>query len=311
MERKIYYYLDKINKMKKGVYIPPISCEIDPSNRCMLNCKFCMYKDYRKENNVDLDFTTYRRLIFELQCSGVKSITFTGGGEPLMNPEFNEMAQAAFDRWFEVGLITNGVNLDKVKNVAKFKFIRVSLDASNKEEYNNVKGADKFDKVIDNIKWAIKRGAVVGLSYVVCEENKNGIKEAQKLADKLQVRYIQFKPAWENNKSFCFEDEKENSKSIITKRYKANNNTPCMIAGLIGIIGADKNVYFCCQHRGDKRYLNLGSLKDNSFNSLWQKRKNIIPDISRCPQCRYMNYAKTYDNLMEEKSLFFDHKHFL
>lgn len=311
MERKIHYYLDEIDRMQKGIYLNPISCEIDISNKCMLNCSFCMYKEYRKNNNVNLDKKIYEKLLYELKKIGVKSITFTGGGEPLMNPNFNNMFLSAKVLGFEIGLITNGVNLNEIDNPSMFKFIRVSLDSSDQIIYFKIKKKFEFDNIINNIKGGIKKGAAIGISYVVCEENAKGIGEAEYLAESLGVKYIQFKPAWINNKSFVFDSLNNLSdKTIITDRYKAEDNLPCKIAGLVGIVGADANVYFCCQHRGNKKF-KLGSLKENSFEELWKKRLIIAPNISKCPQCRYMNYTKAYKDLQEEKNLFFEHKNFL
>lgn len=312
MERKIYYYLDEVNRMRNGDYVNPVSCEIDPSNRCMLNCEFCMYKDYRKENAVDLELPVYEKLIHELKEIGVESITFTGGGEPLMNLNFNEMAKMAFDLGFQVGLITNGVLLNTINDIEKFTFIRISLDAGTSETYYKIKKVDRFNLVLNNIKEAVSKKATVGLSFVICEENKKEIRLAQHLAAELEVEYIQFKPAWVNGNSYrIFDSEEEiTRKTIVTQRYMAKNNLPCIIAGLVGIVGADSNLYFCCQYRGNEKF-KLGSLKKNSFEELWGKRLGIFPDVSKCPQCRYMNYAKAYSDLIEEKSLFFDHRYFL
>lgn len=310
MEKKIYFYLNEINKMQNGNYVNPISCEIDISNKCMLNCSFCMYKEYRKNNNVNLDKEIYRKLLYELKEIGVKSITFTGGGEPLMNPDFNDMFLSAKILGFEIGLITNGVKLNEVKNPDMFKFIRVSLDSSDSITYHRIKGRFEFNNIINNIEEAIEKNAKIGLSYVVCRDNKRGISMAEYLAEKLKVKYIQFKPAWIKNKSFEFNTLTNLSdKTIVTNRYKAENKLPCKIAGLIGIVGADSNVYFCCQHRGKEKF-KLGSLKENNFEELWRKRLKIMPDISCCPQCRYMNYTRAYE-VLKEKSLFFEHKNFL
>lgn len=312
MERKIYYYLDEMNRMRNGDYVNPVSCEIDPSNRCMLNCEFCMYKDYRKESAVDLELPVYEKLIHELKDIGVKSITFTGGGEPLMNFNFNEMAKMAFNLGFQVGLITNGVLLSTVNDVERFTFVRVSLDAGTSETYHKIKKVDKFNLVLNNIKEVVSKKATVGLSFVICEENEKEIRLAQHLAAGLEAEYIQFKPAWMNGNSYkIFDNEEEiTRKTIVTQRYMAKDNLPCMIAGLVGIVGADSNLYFCCQYRGDERF-KLGSLKESSFEELWRKRLDIFPDVSKCPQCRYMNYAKAYSDLTEEKNLFFDHRYFL
>jgi len=312
VENKIVFYMKEVNEAIQGKAISPITCEIDPSNYCNLNCNFCMYAKYIKNNREHLDLKTFINLIYELKVIGVKSITFTGGGEPLMNPSFNEMASRAHSLGFQLGLITNGTLLNKVKNLDHFEFIRISLDSYDKNSYLKIKGVDLFDKVLDNIMYVLAISSTdVGISYVICEENVDGIKKAQEISDNLGVKYIQFKPAWINGKKIKIPDSIENStRTVITDRYNAEDNLPCLIAGLIGIVGADSNVYFCCQHRGKENF-SLGNLKDSSFIDLWKKRIELVPSLSKCPSCRYMNYAVGYKTFSQPQYVFLNHINFL
>jgi len=318
IENKIIFYMDEVKNLTKGKFEFPITCEIDPSNSCMLQCNFCLYKSHLKKSNVHLSWSVYVDLIQQLVKGKTKSITFTGGGEPLLNPNFNCMVDLALTSGFEIGLITNGVLLDRVKNLDKFKFIRVSLDAATKETYEKVKGINHFERVIRNVKETLEMNPVVGLSYVVCEENSRELEKAVDLSNELQTAYLQFKPAWINGKKFIdFNLPSSHNKLhstdhtiIETDRYIAKNNLPCHIAGLIGIVGADAKVYYCCQMRGTKRY-ELGDLKTNSFEYLWKRRASIKPTIKECPQCRYMNYAKAYEKLANKTNVLYNHKNFL
>ena len=310
MDNKIYYYLDAVEKLRNGEWVPPITCEIDPSNKCMLDCEFCMFEKYRKDSLEILELDTYISLIGELHNIGTRSLTFTGGGEPLMNPNFNLMVKMALALDFEVGLVTNGVLLNKLDNIDKFKFIRVSLDSYNRKDYLKVKRVDYFERVIDNVRNALKENPIVGLSYVVCPDNNKDLYKADELAKDLGVAYIQIKPAYINGNIYSDFTYPDGKPVIETKRYKPVDNIPCVIAGLVGIIGADANVYFCCQHRGKSRF-SLGNLRDYSFTSLWKKRMEMTPDISYCPSCRYMNYTRAYKEILENGNLFFEHRYFL
>ncbi|MHA1801625.1 MAG: radical SAM protein [Candidatus Heimdallarchaeaceae archaeon] len=310
MNNKIYYYLDEVERLERGEYVPPVTCEIDPSNKCNLDCDFCMFDKYRKESNEVLPWDIYTKLIKELAESGSKSITFTGGGEPLTNPHFNQMVGSALLLGFEVGLVTNGVLLNKVENLEAFKFIRVSLDAHNKKDYANLKRANYFDMVLENVTKALKRNKIIGLSYVVCDKNNKDLHKAEQLAEDLGVAYIQIKPAYINNKIFTDFEYPDGRPVIETKRHMPTNNLPCSIAALIALVGADSNVYYYCQHRGKKKF-SLGSLKEHTFTELWKKRMAIKPNVSACPPCRYMNYAKAYTEILEKGDLFFQHRYFL
>jgi len=276
MDNKIYYYLDQVEKLERGEFVAPISCEVDPSNSCNLKCGFCMFGEWRKDHHEHLDINKYISLNHELQKMGTKSITFTGGGEPLMNPDFNLMVSLAKSLGFQIGLVTNGLLLHKVEHLEDFLFIRVSLDAYNREDYKKVKGVDAFDVVLRNITNALK------------------------------------KPSYINERKEIFTDFKyPDGRDIIgTERYLPKDNVPCTIAALVGIIGANGDVYYCCQGRGVDR-LTLGNLKDKSLKEIWTERLALKPNVSLCPMCRYMNYTKAYKSILEDGDLFFQHRYFL
>lgn len=318
MDEKIFYYLDRVEKLIEGKPEMPVTVEIDPSNRCQLNCDFCMFKNLRKSDltvpgsvdKKDLAYDIFYHLLLDLKTIDVKSITFTGGGEPTLNKDYERMVNWAHELKFEFGLITNGLRLNKLRRLDRYKFIRISLDSASPETYAKVKKASAFNRVVSNIKEAVRNTEVVGISFVVTKQNKHEIEKAQALAKDLGVSYIQFKPAWEDGVPFTDYVVNGESQTISTERYKAIDTTPCAIAGLIGIVGADAHVYYCCQHRGNKKY-GLGSLYHASFPSIWKRRPGIIPDVKRCPNCRYMNYTKAYKNLIENKTFMSDHRNFL
>jgi MoaA/NifB/PqqE/SkfB family radical SAM enzyme len=309
MQNKILFYLDEIKRLKQGKFVPPITCEIDPSNRCPLNCNFCMFAGSNEESKEDLPWNLYTSAVTQLKSMQCRSITFTGGGEPTGHPYYNKMAEFAFAMQFQVGLVTNGVFLHRVSRKKDYKFIRVSINAGTPEDYEKVTGTRVFETVVNRTQEAVNEGAFVGWSFVVCPDNVGSIKEAQKLAAMIGVKYIQFKPAWINGKPF--NDYEVDGRNVIdTRRYVAHDRLPCIIAHLIGIIGADGHLYYCCQYRGDERF-DLGDLREHSFSELWRYRLAIKPDIHECPHCRYMNYARAYEELRLHNDIFFDHKDFL
>jgi MoaA/NifB/PqqE/SkfB family radical SAM enzyme len=311
MDEKIYYYLDQVDRLMKGEFVGPVTCEIDPSNKCPLRCGFCMFENYLEENRVNLDYTIYESLLCELKELGTKSITFTGGGEPLAHPKIGCMIEDAINMGFEIGLVTNAVLLDKIEDhLDKFMFIRVSLDAYTREMYKDVKGGDFFDKVISNIKMAVSKNKTVGISYVINEKNNYNLELAQELADELGVAYIQMKPAYINGGTFKDYKLPDGKVVIKTDRYMAEDHIPCSIASLVGVVSATGAVYFCCQFRGNDNF-KLGDLHLDPFGKIWERRLEMKPDISKCPQCRYMNYAKAYKEILEKGTLFFKHRNFL
>ena len=78
---------------KEGNFIP-LHLQIYPTNKCNLNCVGCwLYSPYLKgvdrvnlEEQLDLDII--KDAVDELHKGGVEEIQISGGGEPLIHPDF-------------------------------------------------------------------------------------------------------------------------------------------------------------------------------------------------------------------------------
>lgn len=276
-----------------------ITCEIDLSNRCQNGCSFCMFKEYRKAAPVDLNHVVCYDLLYDLKAMGVRSITFTGGGEPTLHPRFESIVNIAKAYEFELGLITNGITLAEHDEdfYKQFRFVRISLDAGTKETYAKIKSNDAFDEVMSYLYTKrLQSVTQVGVSYVVCEENKDEIRLAQSLVRGRRIRYIQFKPVHGTEIELGKIDKPHNNdETIQTVRYKVASTLPCHIAGLVGIVGADANVWYCCQKRGVEKY-RLGNLGESPMAEIWARREDIKPNIEECTTCRYANYVEELYN---------------
>lgn len=303
---KIIFYHQEVDKLIKGVPVMPVTCEIDPSNDCQLDCSFCISDGNKSSSMMGMEFFT--NVLCKLQYGGTKSITFTGGGEPTINPAFNDMALLAANMGFNIALITNGLLLDSVR-VELFEFIRVSLDAGSRDIYTNIKGEDYFHKVLSNIELVRPCCKVLGLSYVIDGQPQSDIAVAEALAESLAVDYIQFKPenGLQLNKPIL-----HGTRSLWTERERDATELSCMIAGLIGIITADGRYVFCCQHRYDSAFT-IANLHDESLENAIKTRIGMQKSVDRssCVSCRYSSYAESYLELQESKNIFLKHKDFL
>lgn len=105
----------------------------------------------------------------EVRKWGVREIGFTGG-EPYMNPEFNDMCRAALERGYEVLVLTNAMRPMMRKSVKagiealvqefgdKLTF-RISLDHWSAENHDKMRGAGSFDKSLEGMRWLSSIGA--------------------------------------------------------------------------------------------------------------------------------------------------------
>jgi len=325
---------------------PPISCEIDPSNLCNHDCIWCMYHDFNKQNNVIMRRGIMFPMIDELGDGGVKSVTFTGGGEPLMNPLTTEALYMAKKKKMDVGLVTNGGLMDR--DVCKAivdtcTFLRVSLDAATPDIHKllhrpkNPKD-DNFLRIIENVKLLIslrkqqKAHVTIGIAFLVHSLNYHEIYKASKLVKDIGADYIQIRPAFIPSKrilertwpavqkliddSLQLNDDQFNVFPILHRfdeiRRADRTYKRCLAHALLGVVGANATLYLCCQLRGNPRF-SFGSLgRGKSFFDIWrsQKRQDVIKhiDVDKCPPCRYNKYNELLDYLSDKIK---PHKNFL
>lgn len=128
----------------------PISLQVAPTSRCNLNCVFC--SNANREKHEDIDLIRMLQLIYELHSLGLRTVEWTGGGEPLMYKHLETAIAYTSKLGLKQGLITNGILLkDALPSILeKLTWIRISmncLDYVNKIEIPEIKGTLGFSYV--------------------------------------------------------------------------------------------------------------------------------------------------------------------
>jgi MoaA/NifB/PqqE/SkfB family radical SAM enzyme len=128
--------------------------DIELTNDCSLSCVMCPRGKMTRSIGY-MDFGLYKKILDEIYPV---TINLTGMGEPLLHPEFLdflEYAKKDKDRFIWVCLYTNGIHLneDVAKRLIELEVdeVIISLDAATPKTYKEIKGADEFDKVCENI----------------------------------------------------------------------------------------------------------------------------------------------------------------
>jgi len=310
---KITFYLDEVENVLNKNHQSPICAEVDPSNYCNNRCSFCCFSDFINANQEHLSMELYTKFLKEFVSLGGKAITFTGGGEPLMSPYFIKMAQMAKNRKLSIGLVTNGTLLNRIEGFESlFRFIRISLNAATPEVYQEIHGTDFFHKVIRNIATILKLKdrPHVGISFVTCEKNKHQINDIVTIGENLGVEYVHIKPDI-HNENLELDGASEGIK--ITSSLKLSSRfgkLPCAIAGLVFILNATGDVYYCCVQRGNPDF-RLGKINNFCVSDFVRIREKFTPDISQCTTCRYTTYAEHYEKYKGNGYIFLRHKEFL
>jgi len=332
---KVMFHFDRLRDIVKGDMPAPVTVEIDPSNICNHNCVWCMFADFKKERPVSIPQEKLRSIIIELSKIGVRSITFTGGGEPLCNPATPDAMRLCRDLNVECGLVTNGGLIhDHLETIAKTcKFCRISLDAGTKvthEKLHRPKAGRRFNEILEDIK-TLKRlnpNMTIGVAFLVHDENYYEIEIVTRKVKETKADYIQIRPVIQG---ISFSTASKAQELIEEARAHADDDfkvyaimhrfteifdikrkfSKCRATPLICSIGADLNVYICCQLRGDPKFI-IGNLKDKSFKEIWwsDHHQKIIDsiDITKCPVCRYIPYNEILEKCVLNDQM---HRNFL
>ena len=214
-QSKVLHHLDTIMEyFEKNV--DPINIEIDPSNACNHSCPFCIsghihlskYKGTQFFNRQMMSKDLLLGFAKDISKTNTKSISFTGGGEPTMNPHLKETINYIKKHSnIEMGMFSNGSMLSRFDLyetiVNSLKWIRISLDSGIAENYDKLRvtnSNNNFEVVINNIKKLISykkklnSKITIGVGFVVSKDNYNEILDFAKLFKDMDVDYCQYKP---------------------------------------------------------------------------------------------------------------------
>ena len=130
--------------------------------------------------------------------NGIKKIRLTGG-EPLVRRGFINLCKqiSKIDEIEDIAITTNGVYLKEMADELfenKVRRINFSLDTLIKEKYNDITRRNDFDKTMESLFYAIKKGFKVKINVVLIGGfNDDEIEDFVNLANKydLEVRFIE------------------------------------------------------------------------------------------------------------------------
>jgi hypothetical protein len=166
-----------------GKRVYPINLEISPSGICQASCDFCFYANTGElghHRNVMLDTERAKFLLLECQELGIKSVSWTGGGEPTLHPHFEHLVETARYAGLEQGLFTNALAAPKY-DPQLLAWVRVTM-------------TDKPFRP-DYIK-ALRTCKTVGIAFNYSGPQDDAyLRDVLAMAVECQVSYVQCRPA--------------------------------------------------------------------------------------------------------------------
>lgn len=173
---------------------------ISVTDLCNLRCKYCMPKSGVKSlcHSDILSIEEIVEIVKVASKNGIKKIRLTGG-EPLVRRGFINLCKqiSKIDEIEDIAITTNGVYLKDMADELfenKVRRINFSLDTLIKEKYNDITRRNDFDKTMESLFYAIKKGFKVKINVVLIGGfNDDEIQDFVNLANDydLEVRFIE------------------------------------------------------------------------------------------------------------------------
>ena len=289
--------------------------KIELTNKCARNCKHC---SSNATNNIDnlkeLDFDSVYKIITEAKIMGVETIVFTGG-EPLMYARLSELVELTSKLGMKSTIYTfayrTDETLDKYRNLINLglnKIVYSLADSlSDKTDISTYDIEYFFDRIFES------NNARLGFHYTISTDSYPKFKDvitstinafkSKKYFDKISL--LRFVPHGKG--TTCMDLSKEQLLDI--KNFYLNfanknrirlgspwnilgiENSPCIIADEIMIIGFDGIAYPCDSIKYFTELGISGNINDNSLMDMYNseyfsniRNFNINNSCSSCEQ---------------------------
>ena len=175
--------------------------QVESAIACNLRCVMCPWREITKDSRNRGLMSPEIWEAIRPYLPDVKSVDFTGGGEPLLQPKLEEWMADAKRAGCETGFLSNGLLLkkDRLSRILKVgvDWICISMDGATADMYNKIRIGSDFDRVCENIaNLAALRTAKLPktmINFVLMDLNIHQVQDMVRLTAKLGVDQINFK----------------------------------------------------------------------------------------------------------------------
>lgn len=160
------------------------------TDRCNSRCVMC---DYWRYGQTFVSAEHAKALALEFDRLQTQWILLSGG-EPLLHPQWDEIARILSGGKRQLWLLTAGLALKKYADTVAdlCQKITVSLDGATPEVYESIRGVNAFEDVCRGIRAVVKRNDQVMLRCTIQQRNYQQLPALVELAHNLGVRQISF-----------------------------------------------------------------------------------------------------------------------
>jgi len=284
-----------IESIVEKQFIPPVHVQLCPTNKCTRQCRFCSCSD--RDKSLELPFKAILRIMQEFKKLGCRSVTITGGGEPLLHPSIADIIYSLSEMGISIGLVTNGDVIDRLRALDWANVLWCRISCSDEVEFS--------DSWWSKVERAIKQAPGVdwAFSYVVKRDHKpENLKKYVQKAKEYNFTHVRVVSNLLDIENVPIVEEPKDPIVLFQNRKTPRPGTKrCWISLLKPVVAADGFLYPCC----GIQYAGLSSVKDYSLEARmnlhikhWINQEPF--DGSKCRYCYYTDYNNFLDGLRKE-----------
>ena len=175
--------------------------QVESAIACNLRCVMCPWREITKnaENRGRMSQEIWQSIRPHL--SEIKSIDFTGGGEPLLQPNLPQWIAEANAAGCETGFLSNGLLLrkEKLQQIldAGIDWICISMDGADAGMYETIRIGSNFERVCENVANIAEMRSGnrprTMINFVLMDLNFHQVEDIVRLAVQLGVDQLNFK----------------------------------------------------------------------------------------------------------------------
>jgi tungsten cofactor oxidoreducase radical SAM maturase len=132
----------------------PRELMIEVSNKCNYKCIYC-FRNLMSDPEGLMEPELFNKIVEDAYKSGVEKLTFSGWGEPLLNPHISDFVSKAKKLGLKILLNTNGYflkeNVDWVRD--KVDELYVSIDSSESDLYSLLRKGGDLSRLLEAIEY--------------------------------------------------------------------------------------------------------------------------------------------------------------
>lgn len=307
---KFLGFQEHLEAIRERRVLAPVHIRIKPTNHCNHDCWYCAYHVDNLQLGEGMDLrdaipeAKMLEIIDDIVEMGVRAVTFSGGGEPLIYKPLPECIRRLAAGGVKVAALTNGSNLkgEMADVFAEYgTWIRVSLDGWDEASYSHARGVPEgtFGKLLENMRAFATRdtSCVLGTSFNIDQHNHGHVADICRTLRDVGVNHVKLSGVVvgnnvaENNQYHAkIRDEvtrqieearklEDDDFSVIDLYHELEDRVFeksyhfCPFLQFRPVIAADQMVYTCQDKAYNQEGL-LGSIKERGFRDYWFSEEN-------------------------------------